>query len=279
MDQAASEAFVLIVAPQPMAAVLAQRLEADGHRAAIQDRADGVLRAVYAGRPAAIVLGAHSDGGNTSGLLSRIRDVTSTPVLVVGESADEDAVVSALGAGADDYMAGPLRLEEFAARVEVLLRRETKGGRATRGYSDELLEIDFENVNVRAAGRDVLLTPIEFRLLTAFVQNSRRMLGTRELLELVWGDPDLPHARVKLYVGYLRRKLEQAGAGDPIKTARGFGYRYDSRPAPAAHAGLRNVSALDPVLDELEELRGPKGQPFFPSRTARLELVRSLTAV
>jgi DNA-binding response OmpR family regulator len=278
MSKAPGGACVLVVAPQPMAAVLAQRLEAGGYRTAVQDRADGVLRAVYASRPAAIALGAELDGGSALDLLSRIRDVTDTPALVVGERADEDAVVRALRAGADDYMAGPLSLDEFAARVDVLLRRATTGNRPKRGYSDELIEIDFENVSVRAAGKDVVLTPIEFRLLTAFVQNSRRMLGARELLELVWGDPDLPHARVKLYVGYLRRKLQQAGAGDPIKTARGFGYRYDSQPAPVAEVALRDVSALDPLLDELEELRGPKGQPFFPSRRARLELVRTLTA-
>jgi DNA-binding response OmpR family regulator len=77
-------------------------------------------------------------------------------------------------------------------------------------------------------GRDVQLTPLEFKLLAAFVQNPGQVLSRGQLLEIVWGDPyGVSGDQVKLYVGYLRRKLVPDAPGDvPIETMRGFGYRY-----------------------------------------------------
>ena len=95
------------------------------------------------------------------------------------------------------------------------------------------MTIDFAQRAVRAGGHDVLLTPLEFRLLTAFVRNPNQVLSHDQLLELVWGDErGTERDQVKLYVGYLRRKLgSTAGGESPIETMRGFGYRY--RPATA----------------------------------------------
>jgi DNA-binding response OmpR family regulator len=74
----------------------------------------------------------------------------------------------------------------------------------------------------------VQLTPLEFKLLAAFVQNPNQVLSRDQLLELVWGDPyGVSGDQVKLYVGYLRKKLASgAPASAPIETVRGFGYRY-----------------------------------------------------
>jgi DNA-binding response OmpR family regulator len=81
----------------------------------------------------------------------------------------------------------------------------------------------------------VTLTPLEFKLLSAFVRNANRTLSADELLDLAWDDPDaVKRGSVKLYVSYLRRKLSEAGRADaPIETVRGFGYRYRA-PKPTA---------------------------------------------
>jgi DNA-binding response OmpR family regulator len=81
---------------------------------------------------------------------------------------------------------------------------------------------------VSAGGQPVTLTPLEFRLLTAFVRNPNQVLSHEQLLELAWGSAGAAERdQVKLYVGYLRRKLGSAdGADSPIETMRGFGYRY-----------------------------------------------------
>ena len=76
--------------------------------------------------------------------------------------------------------------------------------------------------------REVQLTPLEFRLLSTFVRNPRQVLSRDQLLELVWGDAfGVGGDQVKLYVGYLRRKLDPKEPDSvPIETVRGFGYRY-----------------------------------------------------
>jgi two-component system response regulator PrrA len=86
------------------------------------------------------------------------------------------------------------------------------------------LTIDFAQRAVTFDGRDIALTPLEFKLLAAFARHPRQVLSRDQLLELVWGDaygvsPD----QVKIYVGYLRKKV---GEDLPLETVRGFGYRY-----------------------------------------------------
>ena len=96
-------------------------------------------------------------------------------------------------------------------------------------YADGFVTIDFAQRAVFAGDDQVALTPLEFRLLTAFVQNPNQVLSHEQLLELVWGDQRATERdQVKLYVGYLRRKLGTSG-DDPIETVRGFGYRYRPR--------------------------------------------------
>jgi DNA-binding response OmpR family regulator len=81
---------------------------------------------------------------------------------------------------------------------------------------------------VTYGGRDVTLTPLEFKLLAAFVRHPRQVLSRDQLLELVWGDAyGVSGDQVKLYVGYLRRKLDPESPDTvAIETVRGFGYRY-----------------------------------------------------
>jgi DNA-binding response OmpR family regulator len=137
--------------------------------------------------------------------------------------------VRGLQAGADDYMSKPSGRQELIARVQALLRRSAlREGQVAETHGDAYLTIDFLQREVRVGGRHVQLTPLEFRLLAAFVPNPRMVLSRAQLLELVWHDagaasPD----QVKLYVGYLRRKLDPEHPDRvPIETMRGFGYRY-----------------------------------------------------
>ena len=90
------------------------------------------------------------------------------------------------------------------------------------------MSIDFPQRAVQAGGQPVALTPLEFRLLAAFVRNPNQVLSHEQLLELAWGSAGAAERdQVKLYVGYLRRKLGgPEGAESPIETMRGFGYRY-----------------------------------------------------
>jgi DNA-binding response OmpR family regulator len=142
---------------------------------------------------------------------------------------DELERVRGLQAGADDYVVKPFGRQELLARVQALLRRAGReAGRQQEHYLDDRLTIDFAQRAVIFDGEAVSLTPLEFRLLGAFVRHPRQVLSREQLLELVWGDAyGVSGDQVKLYVGYLRRKLApEDPAGAPIETVRGFGYRY-----------------------------------------------------
>ena len=167
------------------------------------------------------------DGWQT---LERIRDLSDVPVIMLTARGAELERVRGLQAGADDYMVKPFGRQELVARVQALLRRARPGDDDRREtYADERLTIDFAQRSVSYEGRDATLTPLEFKLLSAFVRHPRQVLSREQLLELVWGNAyGVSGDQVKLYVGYLRRKLDPEQPDRfPIETVRGFGYRYD----------------------------------------------------
>ena len=189
------------------------------------------LRQLYARAPQLVLLDVtmpEMDGWQT---LERIRDLSDVPVLMLTARGDELERVRGLKAGADDYVTKPFGRQELLARVEALLRRSA-GARVTprETYADALIAIDYNAREVTVAGEPVALTPLELRLLTAFIDHPNQVLSRGQLLELAWGsDQSVLSDQVKLYVGYLRKKLGEAAEG--IETVRGFGYRY--RPTKA----------------------------------------------
>jgi DNA-binding response OmpR family regulator len=203
-------------------------LERAGYRAL--EAADGreALRLLYTQRPAAVVLDVTMPGLDGWKVLDRIREVSDVPVLMLTVQGEELHRVRGLRAGADDYVPKPFGRQELLARIEALLRRSDGRSQVTEAYRDELLEVDFRQRTVFVRGEPVSLTPLEFRLLAAFLRNPGQLLSRDQLLEMAWGDPTARSGEeVKLYVGYLRRKLDAAaGAGVAIETVRGFGYRY-----------------------------------------------------
>jgi DNA-binding response OmpR family regulator len=186
------------------------------------------LREFHSWRPDLVVLDVSMpelDGWN---VLERLRDMSEVPVLMLTARGDELERVRGLQAGADDYVVKPFGKQELVARVQALLRRAQRGGPAEESesstYADAYLQIDWAQARVSVGDREVQLTPLEFRLLSTFVRNPRQVLSRDQLLELVWGDAfGVGGDQVKLYVGYLRRKL---GDDAPIETVRGFGYKY-----------------------------------------------------
>jgi len=197
----------------------------------VEEAADGRagLRALHRSPPDLVVLDVSMpdlDGWQT---LERIRDLSEVPVLMLTARGAELERVRGLQAGADDYVVKPFGRQELLARVQALLRRAgSRGANGQETYADERLSIDFAQRAVTFEGREVALTPLEFKLLSAFVRHPRQVLSRDQLLELVWGDAyGVSGDQVKLYVGYLRRKLDpEDPTAVPIETVRGFGYCY-----------------------------------------------------
>ena len=224
-------ASILVVDDDPdIRALVRALLERAG--ATVHDAADGRagLREFHAHRPDLVLLDVQMPDLDGWGVLERIRDLSDAPVLMLTALGQELDKVRGLRGGADDYVVKPFGRQELLARVEALLRRAAGTPRDERpdAYADGYLSIDFGQRQVLVGDRAVQLTPLEFKLLACFVRNPRQVLSRDQLLELVWGDPfGVGTDQVKLYVGYLRRKLDpDAPDAVPIETVRGFGYRY-----------------------------------------------------
>jgi DNA-binding response OmpR family regulator len=208
--------------------LIAGLLERAGH--GVVEASDGreALKLLYARRPCLVLLDVTMPGLDGWQVLERVREVSDVPVLMLTALGEELDRVRGLRAGADDYVAKPFGRQELLARVEALLRRARGVADVPEAYRDELLEVDFAQRSVNVQRQPVSLTPGEFRLLSAFVRHAGQLLSRDQLLELAWGDAfSRTGDEVKLYVGYLRRKLGGPdGAGAAIETVRGFGYRY-----------------------------------------------------
>jgi DNA-binding response OmpR family regulator len=200
--------------------------------ALVYEAADGreALREFHTHRPELVVLDVSMPELDGWHVLDRIRDMSKVPVLMLTARGEELERVRGLQRGADDYVVKPFGRQEFVARVQALLRRAGIGADedTETTYADGYLTIDYPQRRVGVGAREVQLTPLEFRLLSTFVHNPRQVLSRDQLLELVWGDAfGVGGDQVKLYVGYLRRKLDpDSPDSTPIETVRGFGYRY-----------------------------------------------------
>jgi DNA-binding response OmpR family regulator len=196
----------------------------------VTEAGDGrsALRQLFETPPALVILDVtmpEMDGYQT---LERIRDLSDVPVIMLTARTQELERVRGLASGADDYVAKPFGRQELLARVQALLRRSGGKVEVTESYRDGFVEIDYPQRRVLVHDREVQLTPLEFKLLSVFVQHPSQVLSRDQLLELVWGDPyGVSGDQVKLYVGYLRKKLVPDSPDTaPIETVRGFGYRY-----------------------------------------------------
>jgi DNA-binding response OmpR family regulator len=215
---------------QDIRELVCELLQRAGHDVASAPDGRAGLRALHASPPDLVLLDVSMpdlDGWKT---LERIRDLSDVPVLMLTARGDELERVRGLQAGADDYVTKPFGRQELVARVQALLRRAGRSGEGARAeaYSDKTLSIDFGQRAVTYRNREVSLTPLEFKLLSTLVRHPRQVLSRDQLLELVWGDSyGVSGDQVKLYIGYLRRKLDpDAPDSVPIETVRGFGYRY-----------------------------------------------------
>ncbi len=222
---------ILVVDDDPdIRGLVRELLERAG--AIVREAGDGreALKMLYDARPELIILDIAMPELDGWATLERVRDMTDVPVLMLTAREGELEAVRGLKAGADDYVRKPFGRQELLARCQALLRRSGGARPPEREtYDDGLVTIDVANAEVKVRGEAVQLTPLEFRLLIAFVRNHDQVLSRDQILDLVWGDDaGVAGEQVKLYVGYLRRKLEAVLDPDevPIETVRGFGYRY-----------------------------------------------------
>ncbi|MBV9166504.1 MAG: response regulator transcription factor [Solirubrobacterales bacterium] len=184
----------------------------------------GMLRA-QSDVPDAIVLDLGLPDIDGMRVCKTLRDAGNrTPILMLtARDAVEDRV-DGLEAGGDDYLVKPYDVRELQARLKAILRRHVEGvdGRVLRF---EELELDPDAHAARIGGREVELTRTEFQLLELFMLNPRRVLTSELIYDRVWGYDFGPSGNaLRVYIGYLRRKLEAGNERRLIQTVHGVGY-------------------------------------------------------
>lgn len=157
-----------------------------------------------------------------------VRAWSSVPIIILSARSQESDKISALDAGADDYLVKPFGVGELLARIRVALRHVPAANGEEEGvFSVDELKVDMIHRKVTVSGAEVHLTPIEYRLLAVLIKHAGKVLTHRMLLNEVWGPTYVERAHyLRIYMGILRHKLEQDPARPSfLLTEVGVGYR------------------------------------------------------
>jgi DNA-binding response OmpR family regulator len=216
---------------------LQRGLTAEGMDVVVAADGPSALEIARTGAYDVIVLDIMLPGLSGYRVLQRLRaEGVRTPVLLLSAKDGEVDQADGLDLGADGYLVKPFSFVVLVAQVRAMLRRNAAAGAERRLKVGDLV-VDRGAREVRFAGELVALSPREFAVLDALASRAGSVVTKDELLRLVWGDEQAATRNaVEVYVGYLRKKLELAGAGGIVRTVRGHGY-------------LASSSDIDAVID------------------------------
>jgi two-component system KDP operon response regulator KdpE len=162
-------------------------------------------------------------------VIRRLRTWATTPIIVLSARDQEKVKVIALDLGADDYVTKPFGIDELLARMRVVLRHAARASEepGESAFAAGDLRVDLQKRQVFLSDKEVHLTPIEYKLLTALVRSAGKVMTHRQLLKEVWGPLRVDEAQyVRVYMRQLRNKLEPNPAHPRyLVTELGVGYR------------------------------------------------------
>ena len=222
-------ARILIVDDEPnIIGAVAPLLRARGYDVLSAMSGRAALEAIDRDKPDLIVLDLSLPDIDGVEVCRRVRQTLSVPILVLSARAGERDKVSALDAGADDYVTKPFGAEELLARIRATLRRVENPSSPSEAIVRGDLVIDRERFRVLRSGEEVRLTPKEFELLTLLAQHAGRVLTHRTILKAIWGSHlvDQPE-HLRVLVGSLRKKIEPNPSSPKyVLTEPWVGYRF-----------------------------------------------------
>jgi two-component system KDP operon response regulator KdpE len=209
---------------------LATNLSVRGYDVDVAPDGETAVRLAADHRPDLVILDLGLPGMSGLDVIDALRSWMTTPIIVLSARDADPDKISALDAGADDYVTKPFSIGELMARVRAALRRAAAGDDEQAVVATEDFTIDLAARTVtRGDGEAVHLTPIEWRLVEALVRHPGRLISQRHLLQTVWGpsyEDETNYLRV--HMTHVRRKLEP----DPTRpryfhTEPGMGYRFE----------------------------------------------------
>jgi len=229
----AKELILLIEDEPQMRRFLRITLQTQGYRLAeAETGSDGLVQATSR-NPDVVLLDLGLPDMDGLEVTGRLREWTSTPIIVISAREQEQDKVKALDAGADDYLTKPFSAGELLARIRVALRHAVRQrlGQQEPVFTLGNLRVDLAQRQVFLDDKEVHLTPIEYKLLTVLVRHAGKVITHRQLLKDVWGPAHGEEVQyLRVYMTQLRHKLE----ADPARprffmNEPGIGYRlkYD----------------------------------------------------
>lgn len=223
--------LLIVEDEEPARRALASYLRRRDYRVDEAATASDALRAWDGQRPDVILLDLGLPDRDGVEVIRRIRRESATPIIILSGRGEERDRILGLEAGADDYLAKPFGVDELNARIRAVLRRAGGAGSSPDGCLRlGPIELDPVRREVRVAGQVVRLTPHEYELLKVMLANQGRVVTRERILRAVWGLAYSDASQyVHVYIGRLRRKLAEAGAGPLAEllfvTEPGIGYR------------------------------------------------------
>lgn len=206
-------------------------LESAGFQVICVDNGLKALATAREQRPDLVILDLNLPGMDGIEVAARLRQESDVYILMLTARSEEADRVAGLRIGADDYLTKPFSPRELVARVEAILRRRRDQGAASNTLLFELIRIDSDRYEVHAGEKMLDLTQTEFNVLLELARHAGRVLTRDQLIDRVWGVGFYGNERVvDVYVGQVRRKLEQATGHSLIETVRGVGYKFVDSP-------------------------------------------------
>ncbi|UXA35694.1 two-component system response regulator PhoP [Proteus terrae] len=163
-------------------------------------------------------------------LIRRWRENNITlPIMVLTARESWQEKVSALNAGADDYVTKPFHFEEIVARIQALMRRNM--GIASQTLAIEPFELDLSRKEFMISGEQIKLTAFEYTILETLMRNQNKVVSKDALMHQLYPDAELKESHtIDVLMGRLRKKILEKYPDDVVVTVRGQGYRFDMKP-------------------------------------------------
>jgi DNA-binding response OmpR family regulator len=207
--------------------IVTRALKCANHTVITATDGERALESLASAQPDLVVLDVGLPGIDGFEVCRRIRLEGQVPIVMLTACDDEDDVIRAFKLGADDYVTKPFSARLLAARVATILRRTAEGARRRRDDRVRVggLELDLRSYEVRMDGREVRLTPLEFRILHILAANAGRVVPYGRLIEFAWGHEGASPSNLKIRIHALREKLGLPGGAEPgIQAVVGTGY-------------------------------------------------------
>ena len=226
----ANKPRVLIIEDEkPIRTFLRVSLEGEGHDVVEAEAGRQGLAQAAMWVPELVILDLGLPDMDGLQVIQELREWSHVPIVILSAREREGDKVAALDAGADDYLTKPFGIRELLARVRVALRHAAHTGKEQGSqYRVGELQMDLEARRVFLAGKELHLTPIEYKLLATLIRHAGKVLTHRFLLKEVWGPGKIDDVHyLRVFMAGLRRKLE-ADPSHPryLLTEQGVGYRF-----------------------------------------------------